>query len=271
MRVQKDSTPHFYDKLHYHPEFQITLIEKGEGIFFGGTGMVKFKPGSIFFIGPNTPHLLKSEKRYYSNSSPGTSAILLFFSQHSFGDAFFELPEMNKLATLLSSSGRVIHLDKTQNEKLADKILSMEEAEDESVIILLLEILQFIERTDKEFLNPRGHNYELKEAGFARLDKILNFTFTNASENITVEEVAGEANLSRSQFSRYFKERTGKSYINFLNEVRVENACFRLMDERETIEQICYDVGFRNLSIFNRHFKKIKKVTPSEYRKRLVL
>lgn len=271
IRVQLDEDLHFYDKLHFHPEFQITIIEKGEGIFFGGTGMIKFKPGSIFFIGNNTPHLFKSAKKYYTPDSPGVSALSLFFSQHYFGDAFFGLPEMSKLADFLISAGRVIHVERKYNEQLAQRILDMRDAKYENLIILLLQILQDLKEAEKEFLNPEVHEYELKEAGFAKLDKVLNFTFSNASENINIEKIAKKANLSRSQFSRYFKERTGKSYINFLNEVRVENACSKLMEESENIEQICYEVGFNNLSIFNRHFRKIKNMTPSEYRKRFIL
>ena len=257
---------HFYDKLHYHPEFQITLIEKDDGLFFGGTETTKFKPGDIFLIGNNIPHLLKSAKNYYEMDSPGVLSTSLFFSDNSLGSAFFELPEMHLVANLLKSAGRVIKLDRMEEEHLAELILGIKNASAEGVIIMLLQILQEFNRAGKDFLNSEVVEYELKEAGFARMDKVLNFTFSNFSENISIEMVAEQANLSRSQFSRYFKERTGKSYINFLNEVRIENACSQLMTEESTIEKVCYDVGFQNISNFNRQFKKVKHITPSAYR-----
>lgn len=265
IRVQLESGPHFYDRLHYHPEYQITQIEKGEGIFFGGAGMVKFRPGDIFFIGHNTPHLIKSSKEYYRQDSPGISAVSLFFSRNSFGEGFFEIPEMASVRELLHSAGRVVKVS-ADNGELSGLIQQMKEVSAQKLVIILFEILDKLILSEKEFLNSEIHEYELKEARFDQLNKVLNYTFSKASENITIEEVAREASLSRSQFSRYFKERTGKTYINFLNELRIENACSQLMDGKNTIEQICYDVGFQNISNFNRQFRKNKKMTPSAYR-----
>lgn len=266
VRVQLESGPHFYDRLHYHPEYQITRIEKGEGIFFGGAGMVKFRPGDIFFIGHNTPHLIKSSKEYYREDSPGISAVSLFFSRNSFGEDFFEIPEMALVRDLLQSAGRVLKVNSLENDRLADLLVKMKEVSSQKIVILMLQILDTFLISEKEYLNTELHEYELKEARFDQLNKVLNYTFSKASENITIEEVAKEASLSRSQFSRYFKERTGKTYINFLNDLRIENACTQLMDSKNTIEQICYDVGFQNISNFNRQFRKNKKMTPREYR-----
>lgn len=268
IRIQWDEDLHFYDKLHYHPEYQITKINKGEGFFFGGSGMIKFQPGDVFFIGPNIPHLLKSSKEYYSPDSTGVSAISLFFSYDSFGKAFFEIPEMLTVKDLLSSSRRVI---KTNDVVLAELILRTANESSVSKIINLLQILEYFLEIEKDFLSSEIFEYELKESGFKRLNRVLNYTFTHAADNITVDEIAGEANLSRSQFSRFFKERTGKTFVSFLNEVRIENACTQLLNTRESIEKISYDNGFQNISNFNRQFKKIKRVTPSQYRAELDL
>ena len=266
IRVQLEGGPHFYDRLHYHPEYQITRIERGEGIFFGGAGMLKFGPGDIFFIGHNTPHLIKSSKEYYREESPGIAAVSLFFNRNSFGEGFFGIPEMASVNDLLHSAGRVIKMDSEDHLELAELVLQMKTATSQSLVILLLQILEKMLNAEKHFLNSAIHEYELKEARFDQLNKVLNYTFSKASENITIDQVAREASLSRSQFSRYFKERTGKTYINFLNEVRIENACSQLRDVKNSIEQICYDVGFQNISNFNRQFRKSKKMTPSEYR-----
>lgn len=268
IRIQWDEDLHFYDKLHYHPEYQITKINKGEGFFFGGSGMIKFQPGDIFFIGPNIPHLIKSSREYYRPDSTGVSAISLFFSYNSFGEAFFEIPELLTIKDLLSSSRRVI---KTNDVTLADLILKMADESSVSKIIKLLQILQCFLEVEKDFLSSEIFEYELKESGFKRLNRVLNYTFSHAADNVSVDEIAGEANLSRSQFSRFFKERTGKTFISFLNEVRIENACTQLLNTRESIEKISYDNGFQNISNFNRQFKKIKRVTPSQFRAELDL
>ncbi|WP_455170242.1 AraC family transcriptional regulator [Aegicerativicinus sediminis] len=264
--IQVDEERHFYDKLHYHPEFQITLVEKGDGLFFGGVGMGKFAPGDIFFVGQSTPHLLKSSKRYYQENSSGVKSISVFFNYNSFGDSFFELPEMRQLKKLLEITSRVIKVSEGEQLRVGRLIQRMLDLKEHDRIIGLMEILRDIANSEVSYINSEVVTYQLKEQGIKRLDSVLNYTFTHYSETIHIDQIADLANLSRSQFSRYFKERTGKSYMAFLNEVRIENACSMLLDSQSTIEAISYDVGFQNLSNFNRQFKKIKNLTPSAFR-----
>jgi AraC-like DNA-binding protein len=72
--------------------------------------------------------------------------------------------------------------------------------------------------------------------------------------------------MSTTAFCRYFKTHTRKTYIEFLNEIRINNACMMLQKEDAAVTEVCYQVGFNNLSNFNRAFKKIMKQTPMEYR-----
>lgn len=264
--VQVDDAQHFYDKLHYHPEFQITLIVKGDGLFFGGAGMVNFETGDIFFVGQNTPHLLKSSKKYYQDDSIGVKSISVFFNYNSLGDSFFDLPEMRQLKKILESASRVLEVGESDKQKVGRLIYRMLDLREHDSIIGLMEILRALSNSTVSYLNSEVVEYQLKERGIKRLDAVLNYTFSHFSESIKIEQIADLANLSRSQFSRYFKERTGKSYMTFLNEVRVENACALLLNSQATIEAIGYDVGFQNLSNFNRQFKKFKEITPSEFR-----
>ena len=99
-----------------------------------------------------------------------------------------------------------------------------------------------------------------------RLNKVIEFTFKEFSRTITLKEVATLANLTAEAFCKYFKTRTRKTYISFLNEIRVNHAC-RLLTEDKSISTICYDCGFTNLSNFNRIFRKLKQHTPGEWRK----
>ncbi|UGU17655.1 AraC family transcriptional regulator [Sinomicrobium kalidii] len=138
---------------------------------------------------------------------------------------------------------------------------------EEELIISFLKILSTIRKANKRFINSSIYKFSIEEKDGHRLNNILNFTFSHLEKNIKIEDVARIANLSKSQFSRYFKLHTGKTYIEFLNELRIESACSLLLDERNTVEAICYDVGYSNLSHFNRQFKRLKGVTPSVYRR----
>lgn len=266
IRVQEEAGKYFYGKLHYHPEYQITLIEKGTGLFYGGTSVVKFEEGDLYFIGQDVPHLIKSSEKYYGADSPGIKGLSIFFSYNSFGKSFFEVPELREIRNLLLNSKRVIKLRRNSEFNLKQMILEMRSATNEGRVIQLLKILSQYNNENYEFLNATGVSPTLNEKGYDRLNKVINYTFSNYAANILIENVAEKANLSKSQFSRYFKERTGKTYVQFLNEVRIENACNLLIKEDLNIEQIGYDVGFHNLSNFNRQFKKVKNSTPSQFR-----
>jgi AraC-like DNA-binding protein len=264
LRVQIDDGPHFYDQLHYHPEYQITAIQQGKGILYAGNGMVHFQEGDVFMIGANVPHLLKNAPLYFSEASPEVYAVSLFFDEHSFGRGFFDIHELQKLKQLLTDSKRVI---KVTQSSIFDHLLQMQERAEEAIIIHFLQILSDLSEASKKYINSDYYQLSIQESVGKRLNDIISYSFEHLQEPIRIEDVADIAHLSRSQFSRYFKLHTGKTFIQFLNELRVESACNLLLNEHYTIEQICYEVGFQNLSNFNRQFRKSKGLTPSAYRK----
>ncbi len=91
----------------------------------------------------------------------------------------------------------------------------------------------------------------------------------NFSRKIKLDEIATVANLSPTAFCRYFKSRTNKTFVGFLNEIRVGYACKLLLEREKSASEICYLSGFNNLTNFNIQFKKIKNLTPIEYQNRL--
>ncbi len=265
--VQVDEMPYFYSQLHYHPEFQITAIVKGEGILYASNNMSAFTEKDVFFIGTNVPHLLSSSDVYHSNHSPGVKGISLFFDEFSFGKQFFEIKELQYLQALLQQSNRVIKVCGDLKEEIFNKIIATPSIKNEQLIITFLEILSLIRQTEKIYLNSEQYHLILNNNEGGRLNEVLDYTFQHFKQEITIEQIAKIAFLSRSQFSSFFKLHTGKTYIKFVNELRIENACILLKNNTYTIEQICYEVGFKNVSNFTRHFKKNKGVTPSQYRK----
>lgn len=265
--VQVDEMPYFYSQLHYHPEFQITAIVKGEGFLYAGNAMTAFVEGDVFIVGSNVPHLFQNSGIYHSEASPGVKGISLFFDEFSFGQQFFAIKEMQRLSELLGESNRVIKVADEHKELLFNRIISTPKLQDERLVITFLEILSLLQQSDKNYLNSAYYKLTMNTHEGGRLSKVLDYTFQNYKEDIKIEQIAQVASLSRSQFSNFFKLHTRKTYIQFVNELRIEKACIALRNNRFTIEQICYEVGFHNVSNFFRHFKKIKGTTPSQYRK----
>ena len=262
--VQHDNGRHFYDRLHDHQEFQITIILNGKGILYAGNNMVQFEEGYVFLFGEHLPHWFKNTPIHYTDESPGVESISMFFDWNAFGSSFFQLKEMRHVQEMLASAKRGYFLN---NQDIFEDILNASQLKDESLIIALLQILQKLYQIEKNTINPPSYRITVDEKIGKRLSDVLSFTFKSIKEPLSISDVAAVANLSKSQFSRYFKLHTGKSYIQFVNDLRIETACSLLLTERTTIEQICYEVGFQNISHFNRQFKKYKGLSPNQYRK----
>lgn len=267
LRVQIDRVERFYDKLHFHPEYQITAIIKGEGILFMGNSFSQFAAGDVFILGSNVPHLFKNSREYYSSSSPGVHAISLFFTQQSFGETFFDLPELQMSKRILDDSNQGIRIKEVDAVSLFNLIVKCESLKGLALFAHFFQILDFIEVNKYDLINEKSFRVQSRNRLKDNMDKVIDYSTKHMKNNIGLDEVAKISNLSISQFSKRFKAKTNKTYVQFLNELRVESACTTLRNTNDTIQVIAGEVGFINLANFNRQFKKIKGISPSVYRK----
>ena len=265
-RVQVDDLPHLYNHLHQHPEIQLTLIKESNGTLVAGDYVGPFHPGDVFVIGGNQPHVFRNDEKFFKKRSKAI-AVTIFFDEATFGDNFWLVEEMKSLQAFLKNSSGGFRITGRKKKLLAEKLLSIVNARGIDRLVIFLQILKLLAgRKEMYPLTKPIIQRNIKSYDGSRLNKVIEFTFKEFQRTITLKEVAGLANLTPEAFCKYFKTRTRKTYINFLNEIRVNHAC-RLLTEDKSISGICYDCGFMNLSNFNRVFKKIKHVSPGEWRK----
>jgi len=269
--TQIDEEPYFYDTLHQHPEFQLTLIEQSTGSFIHGDYVGNFAPGEVFVIGANVPHVFRCDDRYYQENEVGAArALTLFFDQRTFGTPFLELPEARALTDFMTVAQRGLKAKPELAEAMGGMIRQLFEIQGMEKLILLLQILnRLAASTDHDYLTSHGPGKGLKESEGQRLNDIFHFTMKEYTRPIKLEEVAAIAYMSPSAFCRYFKQHTRKTYLDFLNEYRISQACRLLMETDMAVSEVCYESGFNNLSNFNRKFKAVMGVTPKGYAKSL--
>lgn len=268
IRVQVDNQPYFYDTLHQHPEIQITLIVAGSGTLFQGAYIGEYTSGDVFVIGANIPHVLKSDVLHYQDETQISHAISIFFTEDSLGSGFFQLPELKAALQLLSHANRGIKLYGHCKQQVGELIQQISSKHLIDKVITLLQILNSISSTgDISYLTNNYTQQSIDETEGARLNSIFQFTLREYYRTIKLEEVANMANMSVPAFCRYFKQRTRKTYINFLTDIRIAQAGKLLLNHDENIAQIAYQCGFGNLSHFNRVFKKAHNRTPREFQK----
>jgi len=265
-RVQVDDLPHLYNHLHQHPEIQITVILESHGTLIAGDYVGPFRQGDVFVIGSNQPHVFRNDESYFNGGSRAL-AITVFFDESGLGEKFWQLEDLKSIRQCLKSSNGGYRITGQKKKYLGEKLLAIKDASGIDRLILFIEILRvFGGRKGISPLSSPEIRRWTKSYDSERLNKVLTFTFSEYHRSITLREVASMANLTPEAFCKYFKTRTRKTYINFLNEIRINHAC-RMLSEDRTVASIGYDCGFTNLSNFNRIFKKVKKLTPVQWRK----
>ncbi len=267
IKLQEDKLNHFYDLLHFHPEYQITLIIKGEGSFTIGESTGKFEKRNMFVVGSNVPHVFKSAREYYENQKLISHSLSIFFKEDSFGAEFFKLPETKHIGKMLYSFNRGIKIkeDKKCSKYFFDVINSKGIDRIKNFLDLLNELSTF---SKVKFLSREKEIIKSNEQSDKRMNEIFRFVLNNYQSEIKLKTISGIANLSEPAFCRYFKKRTRKTFFDFLNELRISEACKLLLNKDTSISEAAFEVGFNNISNFNRKFKSILGVTPTEYSRR---
>lgn len=266
-RLQVDVLPHLYDKLHQHPETQIMFIEKGEGTLIAGDYVGRFASGDIFLIGGGQSHVFRNDETYYRlKGKKKVQATSIYFDEKYAGESFWLLEELREVKNFLERAGSGIRIEGDSKSKVSTLIHELKSSDRINKLILFLQLLNELAcSADLISLSvaPLPSNPQIAEE--KRMNDVLHFTFRHSHRKIKISEVAEVANLSAEAFCRYFKLRTRKTYTNFLNEVRISNACKMLIEGTQSIQSICYNSGFQNLSHFNRTFKKVTGKTPKGY------
>ncbi len=268
--VIKELVAPYFDKTwHFHSEFQLFTVLKGRGTRFIGDDMKPFKEGDMVFSGPNLPHLWRNDAAYFEGREDLiTHGIVIYFPENFFGKSVLQKEEFEAIGNLLKNSSRGIEIKGETNlivRKKMQELLSLKGGES---LIKLLEILIVIAASsDCTYIAQTDYINQNKHSEHDRMNEVLDFIMKHFQEKITLEEVAGLANMSVSAFSRYFKTRVNKSFSDFLGDVRISNACKLLHDDDMNISQVCFDSGFPTLSNFNKQFKDRMGKTPLAYKK----
>ncbi|SEL84276.1 AraC family transcriptional regulator [Parapedobacter koreensis] len=269
-QLMKVCEPHFFPALHFHPECEIMLVLKGTGIRFVGDSMERFQAGDLVFYGRDIPHFYQNDRSFYQPvSASAAQAIVVYFKEDFLGKEFWELPKNVQLKKLFTNSKRGIKFTGKSKIELERQIKRLDDHKDSlAKLIDLLSILQAMANSKEyELLSSRGFVLPVEEDECKRMNDVYQYIINRYVHNPSLEEVSAIANMSPSAFCRYFKQHSNKTYTQFLNEIKIGNACKLLMDNKLPISQICFEVGFNNFTHFNGQFRRIIGVTPSQYQR----
>lgn len=251
---------------HFHPEYELHLVVATRGRCFVGDFIGEFEPGNLILTGPNLPH------NWVSDIPKGTTVPLrcriVQFTEQFIGGLQAALPELAALQPLLEKSRRGVLFSEETSRQVAPCMRELMDARGVRRIELFLLIVGLLTRGhDARALASASYLPDPSGYMSAGINKALAFLRENLTQPFTEAELAGIAGQSTSAFSRTFRKHTGMSLVQYVKRLRINLACQILMsDEQAPITDICFEVGFNNLSNFNRQFRAEKGMTPSRFR-----
>lgn len=269
--VKTDDIP-LKNPWHYHPEVELVYFYEGRGTRFIGDSICGIKNRELILIGTNLPHTFQRDQHFYQEHA-GQKPLLVItqFLPEFLGREFFRTPEFQTIQRLLIRAGRGLFFTGKEPEILGERLMELRALSPSMRILELISILlELSEIDDCTYLSSEGFVNIYAELHHTRLNKVYEHSVNHFMERISVETVADLANLTPASFCRFFKARSGRTYHDYLTDLRIGFACKLLAENKFNVSEVARQSGFRNLSLFNRQFKELKGVTPTEYQIQLM-
>ncbi|HEX7692332.1 MAG TPA: AraC family transcriptional regulator [Sediminibacterium sp.] len=252
--------------LHYHDEFELNFIRNAKGAKrVIGDHVEEVGEYELVLIGPNLEHA------WYTHKCTGNeiTEVTIQFHKDLFDDRFLRRNQLRHIRNMLENSLRGLLFSYETASLLAYRIMRLNKKDGFDSLFEFMSILNelSIARHTRTLSNSSFNNNRHIAYNSRRIERVMEYMNEHFSEPISLAEVAGLTNMAESAFSRFFKARTGMTFIDSLTEIRLGHASRLLIDTTQSISEVAYETGFNNISNFNRIFKKRKGCTPKEFKK----
>jgi AraC-like DNA-binding protein len=250
---------------HAHEEYELHLIIETRGKSFIGDYIGDFAPGDLFLTGPNLPHTWMTDQTW---SAPvGVRDMLVQFSHDSVEKLAQGFPEFSQVLKMLQLAQSGIYFEGFNPTFARGHMEAIRESRGaERILAFVRFLVRLNEHAEKRTLSVVKMIQPTGSSKHARIALVVDYVSKHFDEDVTVSQAAQIAGMTEITFSRNFLSLTGHGFVEFLNQIRIGQACARLYASDEQIITIAQDAGFKSLANFNRHFRRHKGMTPSAYR-----
>jgi AraC-like DNA-binding protein len=260
--------PYDLARWNHHPEYEIHLIRQGSGKLLAGDYIGPFTSGHVALIGPGLPH------DWMGDVAPGEFIagrdVVLQFDGAALLNLRGSLPELSELNTLLELAQRGIEFTGTTARDAAVLLESIGQAQGLQRLIQFLDLLGTLARAPKcdiRILASAYYSPSLDARSSERINQAFEYLINELTSDLRLSVIAERVGMSEAGFSRFFKRITGHGFIDLMRKLRIQRACRLLVQTQLSVAEICFEVGYENVSNFNRHFRHEMEQTPSDYRR----
>lgn len=250
--------------LHYHEEYELNLILNAKDAKrIVGDHIHIIDDQELVFVGPNLSHAWFN----HECESEEIIEVTIQFHKDLLDEAMLRRNQLSFIRNMFERSQKGIAFSAETISRIKPRILNLSQKNGFDSVLELLSILHDLS-TSRNMLTLSDTSFNNQPINYnsRRIEKVFEYLSQNYNKPITLADVAKIANMPEVSFSRFIKKRTGKTFIDSLNEIRLGHASRMLIDTTNTISEIAYNCGFNNISNFNRVFKKKKNITPKDFR-----
>lgn len=250
---------------HSHEEYELHLIVETRGKAFVGDYIGDFGPGALFLTGPSLPHNWITDDVW--KTPVETRDMLVQFSQSSVDSLASAFPEFGEVRQMLLTAQSGIEFLKFNPSFARGHMESIRDSKGpERILAFIRFLVRLNEHAERKLLSVVKLTQPAGGSKQAKVGLVIDHIVQNFAEDISIAIAAEMAGMSQATFRRNFQATTGHRFVEFVNRVRIGQACGMLYASDDQITTICFQVGFQNLANFNRHFLNMKGMTPSVYR-----
>lgn len=251
---------------HQQKTWELSHVMIGKGTRIIGDIIEPFSQGEVILIPPDIPHSWSYDESI-SNENGEIENITIVFSDRLLNYLAMAFPELETVISEIQSNKAAISFSGDTLKQLQKKMISMIRETKIEQIASLVKIFALI--ASQENSDIVGHPV-VDDKQNKRLQQIYWYVMNHFQQDITLEEISKFVDMEKTSFCSFFKKMTGKTFFTYLTEYRIESSCQMLMKTDKSITDVCFASGFRDIPHYNRVFKKLKKVTPSVYRKSIL-
>ena len=265
-KVWAHGYPYHTVRWHFHPEYELHLVTDTTGRYFVGDFIGEFAPGNMVMTGPNLPHNWVS--KVPDGETVARRCVVLQFTERFIDSTIRVLPELAAFELILAESRHGVLFAPRTVAEVRPVLLALLEAQGPKRIALFMSLVEILARSSGRRMLA-STDYLPDPSGYMSIatNKALAYIREHLTEPFTEADLARIAGMSASAFSRSFRKHTGFSLVRYVNRLRINVACQLLMSGDDmSVTDICYEVGFNNLSNFNRQFLAQKGMPPSRFR-----
>ncbi len=250
---------------HFHPEYELVLNMKSNGTRIIGDSVELFDVNDMVLIGGNIPHCWNYYK--VDVSLPEKHGIMVHFKSSSLGEPFLLQHEMNSMKQLLKDADRGIVFSVDDAKKAEKYLIQMVSNKGIDKVIDFFNIIKILSQSEKRsYLCSENYKQAFDERGNKKMTAVYTYIRENYFKHISLDKISKVVRMSPFAFSRFFKKNCGAGFVEYLNRVRTNKACYLLRETEYHIQDIAMECGFSSISNFNKQFRKAEGISPRDYR-----